>query len=357
MSPTEAERRKAESEQDEFTWNGVGVDRTQPREADVDDARLPIPRQGHFVVHCTRVKSRVPRSSGATGHWEHRDRNPSMVMVQQVRVQDLSVSPTLTALCAGYETGSWRTPELVDDVFQRHLPSFALSFTDWNGINGDTAAKMLKKAAESVYSTQKYRRRGEFGELLLHAAVKDFFDAQPAVSKIHFKDSGNDTVKGFDCVHIIEHDGEIELWLGEVKFYKNLTKAIADSTDELKDHLAKDFLRREFVAITNKLDPQWPHAAKVSSLLDNARSLDEILSHLVIPVMLTYDSHAVNAHTVVDDVYIAELTLEVNKALQDFRDKLQVPYPVTLHLILAPLHDKDRLTNLFHQKLQVWKHL
>lgn len=280
-----------------------------------------------------------------------------MVTVQQIRVQDLSTSPTLTALCAGYETGTWRTSELADDVFQRHLPSFALSFTDWTGINGDTAAKMLKKAAEAVYNTEKYGRRGEFGELLLHAAVKDFFDAQPAVSKIHFKDSDNDTVKGFDCVHMIEHDGEIELWLGEVKFYKSLNSAIYDSTGELKDHLAKDFLRREFVAITNKLDPNWPYSGQVSSLLDNARSLDEILSRLVIPVMLTYDSPVVGSHDVVDKVYIAELKREATKALEDFCNKLQVPYPVALHLILVPLHNKDSLLNIFHQKLQIWKQI
>ena len=216
---------------------------------------------------------------------------------------------------------------------------------------------MLKKAAEAIYNTKKYRRRGEFGELLLHATVKDFFDAQPAVSKIHFKDSGNDTVKGFDCVHIIERGGEIELWLGEVKFYKDLRKAISDSTNELKDHLAKDFLRREFIAITNKLDPSWPYSQKVASLLDNARSLDEILGHLVIPVLLTYDSPVVSKHGAVNDQYIAELTREADDALHEFCGKLQVNYPVTLHLILAPLQDKDRLINLFQQKLQVWKHL
>jgi hypothetical protein len=284
-------------------------------------------------------------------------RGRAVTTVHQVRVQDLAASPTLTALCAGYELGDWRAQPLVDDVFGRHLTSFALSFTDLTQIDGETADGALRKAAQAVYATDKYRRRGEFGELLLHAAAKDFFGAQPAVSKIYYKDSDNDTVKGFDCVHVIEHSGQIELWLGEVKFYKDLGDAIDDSASELITHLQRDFLRREFVAITNKLDEAWPHTVAVRDLLDSARSLDEILPHLVIPVMLTYDSPAVASHHNVCAEYVEALRSEAENAWMKFKSKFTTPYPVTLHLILVPLENKERLTNLFHQKLQIWRHI
>lgn len=277
--------------------------------------------------------------------------------IHQVRVQNLALAPTLTALCAGYELGEWRARQLADDVFGRHLTSFALSFTDWQSIDGDTAARMLKKAAHAVYTTQKYKRRGEFGELLLHAAAKDFFGAVPAVSKIHFKDSPNDTVKGFDCVHVVSRGDELELWLGEVKYYKSLSKAIKDSTDELKAHLDAGFLRKEFIAITNKLDPNAPSTEAVANLLEEANSLDQILRHLVIPVMLTYDSPSVAGHTVDSDEYRVALEAEVASAWEAFELQMDIEHPVTLHLILVPLESKERLTNLFQQKLQVWQHL
>ncbi|MFH6877526.1 HamA C-terminal domain-containing protein [Corynebacterium amycolatum] len=266
-------------------------------------------------------------------------------------------SPALTTLCAGYESGSWRARQLVDDVMGRHLVSFALSFTDRDGISDENAAWMLKKAANAIYDTNKYHNRGEFGELLLHAAVKDFFDAQPAISKIHFKDSPNDTVKGFDCVHIVECEDKVELWLGEVKFYKRLAKAIADVTFELTAHLNKGFLDREFIAITNKLDPNWPLATAVSDLLDHNRSLDEIIDHLVVPVMLTYDSAAVGEHRKVTADYTKAIEQESTQALANFNRNLSEVLPVKLHLILVPLEKKDRLVNLFHEKLGIWKHL
>lgn len=280
-----------------------------------------------------------------------------MVSIQQIRYQDMKSSPALTTLCAGYESGSWRARQLVEDVMGRHLMSFALSFTDFNAISGENAAKMLKKAANAIYDTNKYHNRGEFGELLLHAAVKDFFDAQPAISKIHFKDSPNDTVKGFDCVHIIESDNKVELWLGEVKFYKDLAKAISDVTLELRAHFNKDFLEREFIAITNKLDPNWPLANSVADLLDRNRSLDEIIDHLVVPVMLTYDSAAVGEHSKVTADYTKAIEGESTQALAKFNLKLNEALPVKLHLILVPLEEKERLVNLFHDKLGVWKHL
>ncbi len=280
-----------------------------------------------------------------------------LVTVHEVRVQDMTLSPTLTALCAGFEDGAWRSNQLTQDIFDRHLASFALSFTEWSGIDGNTAAMMLRKAAKAVYATKKYGLRGEFGELLLHAAVKDFFDAQPAVSKIHFKDSDNDTVKGFDCVHLVESDGEIELWLGEVKYYKSLSRAITDVVAELKNHVAAGFLRREFIAITNKLDAAWAHTETVKQLLHEHRTLDEIRDRLVIPVMLTYDSGTVAAHSVNDEAYRSALTAEVTAGWTKFAAAIDDDFPVTLHLILVPLASKKQLTNLFHQRLEVWKHL
>jgi len=124
--------------------------------------------------------------------------------ILRCRVHDAALDPSLMLLCSGFELGAWRVQDLVDDSFQRHLASFALSWTEFQKIDGESAGRALRRAAEVVYETNKYARRGEFGELFLHAIAKDFFGAQPAVSKIYYKDSRNDTVKGFDCVHIVE---------------------------------------------------------------------------------------------------------------------------------------------------------
>jgi len=278
--------------------------------------------------------------------------------VLKIRVQDLALAPSLTVACPGYELGAWRDQDLVDDVFQRHLASFALSYTEFSKIDGTSAGRALKRAAEIVYATDKYKHRGEFGELFLHAVAKDFFGAQPAISKLFYKDSDNDTVKGFDCVHVLENDeSELEIWLGEAKFYADLGGAISEAVKSITQHLEQDFLKREFVAITNKLDPAWPHSQEVADLLDSVNSLDEIASSLVIPVLLTYNSDAVDTHDKICDEYIAALESEAQEAWTAFEDKLSAPLPITVHLILMPLESKAHVADLMHEKLRVWQQI
>lgn len=280
------------------------------------------------------------------------------IPILTVRVQDASLSPALTVLCAGFETDDWRAAALTDDLFQRHLTSFALSYTEYSAINGETAAKSLKRAAEVVYSTDKYRRRGEFGELILHAALVDHFGATPAVSKLYYKDSDNDTVKGFDSVHLVQTGSATEIWLGEAKFYTDLAGAIREAAKSIGDHLNSGFLRREFVAITNKLDLAWPQASAFADALDSAVSLDDIAESLVIPVLLTYDSRAAHDATKHDAAYVAALEQEAVTAWQTFVDQeIATKLTITMQLILVPMQSKQRLLNLMHQKLRIYQHL
>lgn len=277
--------------------------------------------------------------------------------VLEVRVTRLLPPPSLTAVCPGYEQRVWRDNALARDTFDRHLASFALPYSDISAISEVTAAALLRRAAKAVYATDKYAKRGEFGELLLHAICRDIFGSQPAISKIIFKDARNNTVKGFDSVHVIEADKKLELWLGEVKFYDNLAKAIYDVTSELAVHLKADYLRDEFVPVVNMLDPNWPHTPRIERLLDENTSLDEVFDTLTIPVLCTYDSRAVSANDRICREYIEQLTIEAEDAWDNFTSKCDPSWEVQLRLILLPLKSKARLVELMQERLLAWQHL
>lgn len=277
--------------------------------------------------------------------------------ILQPRIDIDSTDPPLVAYCADFDGGQWRLTELVRDVFDRHLTSFALSLTKYSSIDGDSAAASLRRAAKAVYNTDKYKSRGEFGELFLHAILRDYYNAHPAVSKIFFKDSDNDTVKGFDAVHLVEHDGRIELWLGEVKFYADLDDAIRSVCAELKIHTQTDYLRREFVAITSKLDPAWEFSASVEAMLDENQTLDAIVDALVVPVLLTYESQAVKAATVVSDAYIEQLQKECEDAWERFSQGAKHERKIRIILMLLPISDKRQLLDQMHSQLKIWQQI
>lgn len=263
--------------------------------------------------------------------------------------------PGLTGLCAGYEKEEWRNDQFADHLFE-WLPEFALNYTESENLSKTNAVAHLRKAARNVYQSDKYKSRGEFGELLLHAVLRQIYDTIPAISKIFYKDSPNDTVKGFDAVHVVATRTVLELWLGEVKFYNNIYSAIADVIDELQKHTDKDYLRTEFAAITNKIDPRWPHQDKLKKLLSPNTSLDQVFDATCIPVLLTYDSPVVLKHKKFTDAYKNEII----KEMKHFHQKFCTDYGacnLRIHLFLIPLKEKAKLVKALNDRLNSWQNI
>ncbi len=199
---------------------------------------------------------------------------------------EINIEPGLTATSAGYENSQWRYKAVADYLFE-WLPEFALKYSDLEDLSSATMMRLINKAARTVYNTPKYKTRGEFGELLLHALIREVFGSQPAISKIYYKDAANDTVKGFDAVHVVENGEELELWLGEAKFRKDINGAITEVVKELEIHMEHNYLREEFLLISSKIDRRWPHADKFEKLLSERNSLDTLFKCICIPVLLT----------------------------------------------------------------------
>ena len=106
------------------------------------------------------------------------------------------------------------------------------SHSEFSNLTGANAIAALRQVMANIYQSDKFKSRGEFGELLLHVIIREIYNTIPAISKIFYKDGPNETVKGFDAVHVIATEDSLELWLGEVKFYNNIGKAIYDVAKE-----------------------------------------------------------------------------------------------------------------------------
>jgi hypothetical protein len=210
---------------------------------------------------------------------------------------------------------------------------------------------MTKQAARGVFLSDNFSKRGEFGEILLHILIRQTKKTIPAIRKINFKDVANDTIKGFDCVHVVASGTVFELWSGEVKFYSDINTAIADVCRELIEHTKQDYLKSEFSAIFNKLDPSWPYTDKVKNLLDINTSLEQIFECSCIPVLLTYNSGTIQSFSKTCTEYEQQFNLEVTKNYEKFTAKMG-QLPIIVHLFLLPLKDKDKLNQILNDKLK-----
>jgi hypothetical protein len=269
-----------------------------------------------------------------------------------VRVLNDTELPPFIAMCAGYELDEWRDTQLVKHIM-KWLPEFALKHSECQSLDSSNAVELIEKAAKSIYSTDKYKLRGEFGELILHIILRQVFKTLPAISKMYYKDSRNDTVKGFDCVHVVPTENGLQLWIGEVKFYTKIDQAIYDVVSELEKHTGRDYLRDEFVAITNKIDDSWVYAEKLKLLLDEDKSLDEIFDSISIPILLTYDSEAINNFSKITEEFKISFEKEVLGNWNKFKSK-NLPKNISIYLILFPLKSKKDIQDKLHKELQKW---
>lgn len=281
---------------------------------------------------------------------------PAKFLAVRAHVITPADAPQVLAMCPDFDERRWRAEELARHICL-WLPEWALRYSDRP--TTATMMKMARRAALKVYTSDAYESRGEFGELMLHAVIRHEFGTDTAVSKIYFKDTANDTVKGFDCVHISRaEDRRLDLWLGEAKFYTRRHEAIDAVADELQKHLAREYLRDEFAFVVDKIDDAHPYADELRELLDEERPLDQIVSRVHVPVFLAYDGKFIDGHEEVSAEFVQameEEAIEVREKLLEKIDNETLPRSVVIDLIILPVKDKKELTRLLHEELRQWQ--
>lgn len=187
----------------------------------------------------------------------------------------------LRAYCVRFDFGECQI-EALAEILMDALVDYAFGFH--TGILEKYDRRILKEAATSLYKIQGYEnakiiyldsdsvidlnetdkteeqikyekeimKKGEFGELLLHTYLRDYFNTIPLLSKICLKDTDGFTVHGFDAIHIGKNLVDLDkdsLFLGESKIYyrssgKSGEAGVNDLAKDIESHFYRDFLHR-----------------------------------------------------------------------------------------------------------------
>lgn len=257
------------------------------------------------------------------------------------------------------------------------IHEFAFGFHEGNAtINTETLAK-LTEAAKSIYKINsfqkikdiyendgeldddvedKYLRRGEFGELILHLLLRDFHKTTPLLSKIYFKDSFGHTVHGFDAIHIQEETKT--LWLGETKLYKDGKRGIKELVKDIKEHFKNDYLESEFLIVSKKIK----HFDSILEkdywldLMSKSTKLSDKLTAINIPLLCTYNSELFTIHNDENSQEFINEYISEMRSLKDYFDTHNDhPLKTKLNIILFlfPVQNKVELVKGLHHKLSL----
>jgi len=268
----------------------------------------------------------------------------------EVRVDLVELLNPLRALCAGYENENWRSVQLADHLFG-WVPYVALMQEHQLSFASHNFVELLKLAAAHIYDTKKTETRGELGEILLHLACVLHFNCEPIVCKLVLKSASNDTVKGFDGVHVKLLPENFEIWLGESKFYKDPQKAIRDAVSSVKEHILPHFLKSEKAMLFAHIGKDVPRRSEIASLFRPSTSIDKLLAVSVFPIMIAYESKAVASHGTICEQYVNMLQAEV-EALRVYFGEKAAQISLKFQLILVPLESKDAVVASFDDKLK-----
>jgi len=314
----------------------------------------------------------------------------------------------LRAYFVSFDFDRFRLDELVD-VLLDALVDFAFGYH--KGILKNYNRKILREAAKSIYKIDvfekalqkyvqensefeddlqdKYLKRGEFGELILHLILRDFINTIPLISKIYFKDSDGVPVHGFDAVHIgpdLRNENINSIYFGESKLYNNGKKGVIELLNDIETHFERNFLQREFVLIGKKrnafeklekyndkntkeeysafLEQKEFWFDKLDDITERGGKLQKLFSSVTIPLLCTYTSELFSKYSDEQDKnFLKEYEEEIRKLKGLFDKKfkeMQSKYknsgqPIQSNLnivvMLFPVPNKKELVKTLHQKL------
>ena len=110
---------------------------------------------------------------------------------------------------------------------------------------------------------------GFYGEVLLDLILRVFLRTSVVAARGYFYSPiENSEPKGFDAFHLMNRNGNIDLWFGEAKFYLRYKDAITPVIEKLAISLSDGYLNRNLIAIINQQDHLSVSNACLDALLN-----------------------------------------------------------------------------------------
>ncbi len=281
-------------------------------------------------------------------------------------VVDDSCSRFLLSLINDYEEGEWNFDKF-NNYIMNTLAETALSKKEREALREEPYS-LIKQSIANLN-----QKEGEVGEIFLYGIMKKYYDALPIVPKIFYKQNINDNAKGADSVHLTIENQECHLWLGESKFYTDITDAISKATKSIKDLLVKDKLNKEKSIITNindlelymedkKDEVSEENINKIKKILRQETSIDELKNILHIPISIIYQCEITKQYNELSEEYKQEIAKfhqeKAKHAITKITNELNTVHKVEkikFHIILFPVPDKEKIQCDFTKKLEIAK--
>lgn len=266
-----------------------------------------------------------------------------------------------------FEEYKWRLDYFIAFIMGNiHETALTIKERDYY-INKKDYAQIIEASSKNINLTDN--KLGEIGEIVLYGIMRRYYSAFKLVPKIFYKQNKNMYAQGFDSVHITLENEDILLWLGEAKLWKNIKDAMTNVYETLKEHLEKDFIKKElafaynnedFKSLENEPSITKEHYFKLKDMLNTTKSIDNLKEYLHIPILIIYECNITkNAKEKSEEYkeYVRNFIIEKSKEFfNNLNEKITDYYKnISFHLILFPIHDIEEVRNKFKCKIEAYR--
>ncbi|HEC8326891.1 TPA: DUF1837 domain-containing protein [Providencia rettgeri] len=189
----------------------------------------------------------------------------------------------------------------LSDIIYNSIIDYSFNTFDMNNTSLEhllsIALKTKIKYEESQQEDTKIKY-GFYGEVLLYLLLYCRYDAKPLISRGYFYNPlENSETKGYDSYHLVENDGCIELWFGEVKFRSSLSQCSESAISGLAKAFSDKYLEKNILAMVNHQNNFELKGSKIEDVINSWMTLpdikiiDEIKKYnmkLVYPIFFIY---------------------------------------------------------------------
>lgn len=152
---------------------------------------------------------------------------------------------------------------------------------------------------------------GFYGEALLQVMLNIFYGSETLIAKGYFYNpTENSEAKGYDLYHLIENNGQVELWFGEVKFRESFSSAVKSAIEGLKKAITDNYFEQNLLAIFSRKNDMNKQNVAFNTIREAWESnplisiTSEVKKHnikLVYPVFIVYQNTKMNYNDKIKD--------------------------------------------------------
>jgi hypothetical protein len=255
---------------------------------------------------------------------------------------DVSTQPNA---CFNSESDENLIELIYNSILEYSFNEFELHESDCSGYLNLALKTKIKYDDEAPESEQlKY---GFYGEVLLNAMLHVLYKSKPIIARGYFYNPlENSETKGYDAYHLIEHDGKLSLWFGEVKFREKLNSCVDSVIAGVDKAFSDKYLNSNLLALVNyknsfsikgskveKIIQSWMAGGSSITLFDEFKKND---IEFVYPILLVYSDKNPNY-----DERIRKTVENINEKFNVRKYSLSIPY--SLFFILVPIDEVRKI--------------